>query len=185
MAGDAGPGDIFSFFWAPLCAIGAHDDRRANAQICVSVFGASIVPSQPRLLVGLSKTNYTHDLVERNGSLAITLLSAAQLHLLEPLGLVSGREGDKLAGLDTRWTAPGDPFFADGVAYFACEVLRALDLGDSTVFLVAVRSAERLSDRPPMTWADARDRVGAAFLERWREKSQREQQVAERLMAWR
>ena len=67
MAGDAGPGDLFSFFWAPLCAVGAHDGEQLNAQICVSVFGASIVPSQPRLLVGLSKTNYTHDLVERNG----------------------------------------------------------------------------------------------------------------------
>lgn len=184
MAGDAGPGDLFSFFWAPLCAVGAHDGEQLNAQICVSVFGASIVPAQPRLLVGLSKTNYTHDLVERNGTLAITLLSREQLHLLEPLGLVSGREGDKLAGLDARRTALGDPFFADGVAYFACEVLRALDLGDSTAFLVAVRTAERLSDLPPMTWADARGRVGAAFLERWLEKSQREQQLAQRRMVW-
>ena len=185
MAGAAGPGDVYSSFWAPLCAIGARDGQRANAQICVSVFGASIVPSQPRLLVGLSKTNYTHDLVERNGTLAITLLSREQIHLLEPLGLVSGRDRDKLADLDLRRTTDRDPFFPGGVAYFACEALRALDLGDSTVFLVAVRTAERLTDLPHMTWADARGRVGAAFLERWLEKSQQEQQIAERRMTWR
>ena len=185
MTSDAATRDIFSFFWAPLCAIGAHDGQRANAQICVSVFGASIVPAQPRLLVMLSKTNYTHDLVEQSGTLAITLLSTEQLHLLEPLGLVSGRDHDKLAGLAPRLSVSGDPFFVDGVAYFSGETLDAFDVGDSTAFLVAVRTSERLSEFPPMDWADARRRVGSEFMRRWAEKSQREQEIAQRLMVWR
>lgn len=56
--------DLLSEFWAPLCAVGSHDAAgRLNAQICVSVFGASIVPERPRLLVVLSRTTLTHDLV--------------------------------------------------------------------------------------------------------------------------
>ncbi len=185
MTSEAKSSNIFSSFWTPLCAIGAHDDQRANAQICVSVFGASIVPAQPRLLVVLTKTNYTHDLVKQSGTLAITLLSSEQLYLLEPLGLISGRDQDKLAGLERRLTASGDPYFLDGVAYFSGETLDAFDFGDSTAFLVAVRTSERLSELPPMDWADARRRVGSEFMQRWAEKSQREQNIAQRLMVWR
>jgi len=67
--------DPLSYLWAPLCAVGSHGER-PNAQICVAVFGASIVPDRPRVLVGLWKENHTHDLVARAGTLAVTLLSA-------------------------------------------------------------------------------------------------------------
>ena len=58
---------VLSHFWAPLCAIGGHGPGGPNAQICVSVFGASIVPERPRLLVVLSKTNHTTGLVAASG----------------------------------------------------------------------------------------------------------------------
>src|SRR4051812_35708634 len=117
--------DPLSYFWAPLCAVGSHDPTsgRPNAQICVSVFGASIVPDRPRLLVVLSKTNYPRGLVGARGSLAIPLLAGAQVALLEPLGLRSGRDGDKLEGLDCALTAEGDPYFRGGVAFVACRVI--------------------------------------------------------------
>ena len=37
------PVELLSHFWAPLCAIGSHGPQGPNAQVCVSVFGASIV----------------------------------------------------------------------------------------------------------------------------------------------
>ncbi len=178
------PPDVLSYFWAPLCAVGARAEARRNAQICVSVFGASIVPEQPRILVVLSKSNYTHDLVLARRTLAVTLLAHAQLDLLEPLGLVSGRDRDKLAGLDPQLTACGDPYFPGGVGYLACDVLDTFDFGDSTAFLSAVRARERFADTEPMSWADAGERIGADFLQRWAEKSQREQQIARGLMRW-
>ena len=183
-AGERSPPDVLSYFWAPLCAVGSYGERGPNAQICVSVFGASIVPEQPRVLVGLSKTNYTHELVEAAGALAVTVLSSEQLALLEPLGLRSGRDGDKLAGIEAALTAAGAPYFPGGTGYLACEVIEAYDLGDSTAFLCAVRERERLSDAEPMSWAAARERVGADFLRRWAEKSRREQEAARRLMRW-
>ena len=140
--------DLLSEFWAPLCAVESHDGSgRHNAQICVSVLGASIVPERPRLLVILSRTTFTHDLVSRSGTLAVTLLAEEQLDLLEPLGLRSGRDGEKLSGLPHAATADGDPLFTGGVGYLACEVLRSSDLGDSTAYLVAVRERERLAPR--------------------------------------
>ena len=116
-------GDVLSHFWAPLCAVGAEGPSGPNAQICVSVFGASIVPERPRLLVSLSKTNYTEGLVRESGRLSVTLLSDAQAGLLEPLGLRSGRNENKLAGLEVELTASGAPTFPGGVGALDCEVL--------------------------------------------------------------
>lgn len=178
------PPDILSHFWAPLCAVGATGPRGPNAQICVSVFGASIVPERPRVLVCLSKTNYTTGLVGRSGRMAITLLSSRQLHLLEPLGLHSGRDGDKLAGLDFACTPAGEPYFPGGTGYLACEVITTYDLGDMTGFLAAVRARETFGGEP-LPWHAARDVVGEDFLRRWQEKSLREQEAARRAMHWR
>lgn len=181
---EAASRDVLSYFWAPLCAVGSHEGRRLNAQICVSVFGASIVPERPRLLIVLSKTNYTHDLVFGSGTLAVTLLGEGQLGLLEPLGLRSGRDSPKLGGLDVATTALGDPHFPGGAGHAACEVIDAHDLGDSTSFLCAVRERHTDAEVAPMSWAWARTAVGETFLEAWAAKSAREQEAARQAMRW-
>jgi flavin reductase (DIM6/NTAB) family NADH-FMN oxidoreductase RutF len=177
--------DILSTFWSPLCAIGSHGPQGPNAQICVSVFGASIVPERPRLLVVLHKTNYTHGLVELAGTLAITALSRGSVGLLEPLGLRSGRAGMKLAGLAYECTARGDPYFSEGVAMLDCEVLASDDLGDATSFLVAVRERRDLAGGGALGWQDAKAIVGEEFLRRWAAKSSIERNAAMRTMVWR
>jgi flavin reductase (DIM6/NTAB) family NADH-FMN oxidoreductase RutF len=175
--------DVISNFWAPLCAVGSHGPHGPNAQICVSVFGASIVPDRPRVLVVLSKTNFTHDLVAETGTLAVTLLSAGQLSLLEPLGLRSGRDGAKLAGLRYTLTADGDPWFPGGAGWLRCRVIDAPDFGDSTGFLCAVVERDTF-EAGPMRWADARSVLDAAFLEAWAAKSAKEQAAARGAMHW-
>lgn len=178
--------DILSAFWAPLCAIGSHGVGGPNAQVAVSVFGASIVPERPRLLVVLHKTNLTHDLVAEAGTLAVTALSAESAALLEPLGMVSGRENrQKLDGLEYRVTDAGDPYFPAGVAMLTCEVLDSHDLGDATSFLVAVREVEGLAGGNPLSWQDAKAIVGDDFLAHWAEKSASERAAAFKAMTWR
>ncbi|MCY3601855.1 MAG: flavin reductase family protein, partial [Chloroflexi bacterium] len=177
-------GDVLSHFWAPLCAVGASGPAGPNAQICVSVFGASIVPERPRLLVSLSKTNYTEGLVRESGRLSVTLLSDSQADLLEPLGLRSGRDGNKLAGLEVELTGSGAPTFPGAVGALDCEVLEPLDLGDATAFLVAVRDRWGLGGEQPLPWAVAKTVVGEEFLMRWAEKSAREQEAARAVMSW-
>jgi flavin reductase (DIM6/NTAB) family NADH-FMN oxidoreductase RutF len=175
---------VLSHFWAPLCAIGSHGPQGPNAQICVSVFGASIVPERPRLLVVLSRTNFTTSLVTAAGSLTVSVLGTGQAGLLEPLGLRSGRDGQKLDGLHYRLTAAGDPVFEGGAGWLSGEVLQTHDLGDSVAFLVAVLERD---DGPesPLSWQTAKSIVGAEFLARWAAKSAIEQEAARRAMVWR
>ncbi len=174
---------VLSNFWSPLCAVGSHGANGPNAQICVSVFGASIVPERPRLLVVLSNTNYTTSLVKESGTLSVTVLSQVHLPLLSKLGLHSGRDSRKLDGLEYTPTAQRDPVFPGGAGWLAAEVLSATSFGDSTGFLAAVR--ER-SDGPaaPLSWQAARGVLSEDFLRAWAEKSAREQAAARETMLW-
>ena len=174
--------------WEPVCVVGSHDGEGLNAQICVSIFGASIVSDRPRLLVVLWKVNYTHDLVGRAGSLAISLLSTAQHALLEPLGLRSGREvdepGGKLGAVAVQRTSRGDPYIPGCVGYLDCTVMDAYDLGDCTCFVVAVVHEERLSQEEPMTWALAQELAGEDFVRAYERKLQADQNLARGTMRW-
>ena len=184
--------DVSSYFahpaWEAVCAVGGHDGDRVNAQIAVSIYGASIVPDRPRLLVLLWKHNLTHELVSASRTLAITLLSERQLDLLEPLGLRSGREAKsaegKLDGLRYERTPHGDPYFPDGVGYLDCEVLDTWDLGDCTTFLAAVRQEQRFSDEKPLTWARAQELADDNFLRPYKAKFEADADRAREVMRW-
>lgn len=177
---------MLSYFWAPLCAVGGHNAAGPNAQICVGVFGASIVPDRPRIAVLLSKTNHTTGLVRETGTLAVTLLAETQLDLLEPLGTKSGRDGDKLTGLNFELTSDGDPVFPGGVGTLACHVLRETDMGDAILFLCAIRSQQQNENAaPPMNWASARERLPGDVVQRYLERNARDQEIARERMIWR
>jgi len=184
--------DVSSYFahpaWEAVCAVGSHEGERVNAQIAVSIYGASIVPDRPRLLVLLWKHNLTHDLVNASKTLAITLLSEDQLDLLEPLGLRSGREATsgqgKLDGLRYERTSRGAPYFPDGVGYLDCDVLDTWDLGDCTTFLAAVRHEQRFRDEKPLTWARAQDLAGDDFLRPYEAKFEADAERARAIMRW-
>jgi len=176
--------DVLSSFWAPVCAVGSHGPAGPNAQISVSVFGASIVPEQPRLIAGLYKTNFTTGLVEAAGTLAISLLGERQAALLERLGIESGRDGDKMAGLDFRLTASGDPYFPDAAALIDCRVIDAMDAGDALFFLCAVTDRCWLTDQEPLDRFRAIALAGARFWERWPEKQATERAISRTVMRW-
>lgn len=176
---------MLSYFWAPLCAVGSHGPGGPNAQICISVFGASIVPDQPRVMVMLSKANYTCELVRECHTLTVTMLSEGQLGLFEPLGLKSGRDGNKLGGLDFELTANADPIFTGGVGWLECEVLEEQDLGDAITFLCAIRKQHQdPAAGVPMSWASARPGVPEELMQRYLEKNRHDQDVARGRMVW-
>jgi flavin reductase (DIM6/NTAB) family NADH-FMN oxidoreductase RutF len=177
--------EVLSQFWAPLCAVGSHGPHGPNAQICLSVLGASIVPEKPRLIVNLSKTNYTHDLVAETGQVSVTVLAVGQEQLLERLGLASGREAFKLDGLTYEVRPNECPVFPGGRGYVEGDVIDSHDFGDSTAFLVAVTGRETWDGAEGLRWHDARERIGEDFMRRWLEKSEREQAAARAVMRWR
>src|SRR5439155_20612757 len=96
------------------------------------------------------KANFTHDLVVAKQSFALSGLAAGQHELLHALGFRSGREHDKLSGLDFSLTTRGNPVFAGCLGWLECEVIDAFELGDATAFLGAVVDGERMAEGEPM-----------------------------------
>ena len=161
------PRDILSEFWGPVCAVGSHGADGPNAQICVSVLGASVVPDRPRLLVSLWRSNYTHELVAMTGTMSITVLAEGQASLVPVLGMRSGRDGDKLDGTGFELDSNGDPYFPGGAGAMACEVIDGLDMGDATAFLVAVRSRRRDGSVTALSRWRMNELLGTEFQQAW------------------
>ena len=84
---------------------------RANGCVALSPGSGSIVPEAPRVTVGLTTFNLTHDMVRESGVFAVHLLGAdddsidASLAIIQGLGGSSGRDGDKLGGFGNAWRA--------------------------------------------------------------------------------
>ncbi|MGH7573719.1 MAG: flavin reductase family protein [Longimicrobiales bacterium] len=125
----------------PVVAITTSAEGRRNAMIANSAQRASLVPAVPRISVYISKTNLTHDLVYGSGVLGIHLLRRDQWELIWRLGLYSGRDTDKLGGVDVRTGDTGCPMLVDVLAAFECRVVNAMDAGGSTFFLGDVVAA--------------------------------------------
>jgi flavin reductase len=119
----------------PVVAITTSAGGRRNGMIANSAQRASLVPTQPRISVYISKTNYSHDLAYASGVLTVHLLRRDQWDVIWRLGLHSGRDGDKLAGLPLATGQTGVPHLTDCLAAFECRVVNAMDAGASTFFL--------------------------------------------------
>jgi flavin reductase (DIM6/NTAB) family NADH-FMN oxidoreductase RutF len=176
--------DVLSLFWSPICAIGSHGPHGPNAQFCVSVFGAGIVPEQPRIMVILYNTNFTRDLILEQGTLAVTVLANDQAYLFEALGTRSGRSGMKLPEGEYACTNHGDAYFPAGYGLLECVVIEYFDLGDATAFLCAVSDRRRLSGEVPLARSVAMQVQSEAVLARWAEVQAAAQANSRRTQRW-
>ena len=154
---------------APLAAVSVRSGDTVNAQIAVAITSATIVLHRPRLIVQIYRTNYTHDLIARSGVLAVNFLNHDQLPLIWQLGMRSGRDGDKLAGIPYTTGATGSPLLEGSFGYLDCRVVNAMDGGDMTAFLVEALAA-RTHGGQRMTWREARPRLPQRWADAWERK---------------
>ncbi|MCI0455007.1 MAG: flavin reductase family protein [Candidatus Dadabacteria bacterium] len=144
---------VSGVFWSlsPVVAITSSWQGRVNAQIAVTVVTASIVHSIPRLLVGIWKGNYTHELIINSRALAVHLLRRDQLEVVKNFGFYTGRDREKLRSVSYDKGVTGSPILRDAHSYADCRVINAMDGGDMTAFLVTVLDGGILSGGEWMT----------------------------------
>ena len=164
--------------WSPICAVTSRWRENANAQIAVAIAAASIVPSMPRVLVQIYKTNYSHDLIHGSGAFALNFLRKDQLDLIKDFGLVSGRDKDKLSGVPFKIGASGSPVLNKCWGYLDCRVVNAMDGGDMTCFLADVLEGNTVAQSEPLWWRDARQEIPARWNQEWDQKIQKEIEIS-------
>ena len=135
----------------PVVAVTTAADGEHNGMIANSAQRASLVPALPRISLYVSKVNHSHDLAYRSGLLTVHLLRQDQWQLIWQLGLQSGRDGDKLKGLEVRTGETGCPYLADAIAAFEGRVINAMDAGAATFFLLDVVAVHGGTEGPVMT----------------------------------
>ena len=111
----------------------AHAERRGGL-VATWVSSASIDPARPVLLIGLAPNHFTAHLVQNSRAFAAHLLRSSQAQLAWNFARHSGRDGDKLAGLEYSPGVTGAPVLADCLASFECRVFARFDAGDRLFF---------------------------------------------------
>lgn len=156
--------------WSPIAAVTSRWENKVNAQIAVAIGAASIVPSMPRVIVQIYKSNYSHQMVYQSGAFGLNFLRKDQVQYIKDFGMVSGRDVDKLAGVPWETKASGSPVLQDCWGYLDCRVVNSMDGGDMTCFLGEVLDGNTFSDAEPLWWPYARTAIPAEWMEEWDRK---------------
>src|SRR5207248_2988717 len=147
---------------------------------------ASIVPEQPRMIVGLAQQHHTWELVEASGAFVLHLLGEDQVDWVWRFGLQSGRTLDKLDGLETRPGASGAPIVSGAPGWLDCRVEARLDTGDRTVYLAEVLVAQSPGARTLLTVSRLRPLIPEDRRSALEEQMARDIAIdAEAIAAWR
>jgi flavin reductase (DIM6/NTAB) family NADH-FMN oxidoreductase RutF len=178
---DTGVAWFLEQLWAPIVAVTAAHEGRGNGLISSTALTASLLPEAPRIAVHLSKASFTHELVLASGSFAVHLLPRDALDVVHALGMTSGRDGDKLAGLPTRPGVTGSPVLIDAVAYIEGRVAQSLDGGDVMIVLADVVAGARLRDEPLLTIELLQEGMPPEWQADWELRRENEMGEARRL----
>ncbi len=128
-------------------------DGRQNGLMSLSAGSAGIIREAPRVTIGLTKYNLTHDMVLDSGLFAMHLLCDDEdvmeesLRILMVLGGSSGRDGDKMGSFSTKPGLSGIPILTEALAYVEARVCGTLDNEENTIVVGDVIAGERLRPR--------------------------------------
>jgi flavin reductase (DIM6/NTAB) family NADH-FMN oxidoreductase RutF len=142
-----------------LWVLTACAGERRGGLIATFVSPASIVPEMPRMVVGVAHSHYTWGLIEASGAFALHLVGEDQMDWVWRFGLRSGRDGDKLDGLEVRPGVSGAPILSGAAGWLDCRVESRLDTGARTVYLAEVLEAQEPDARPILTLSRLRQLI--------------------------
>ena len=121
--------------------ITARVGERCSGLIATFVSSASLVPALPRVTVGLAKHHFTHELIQESKTFCMHLIDEQQIDWVWRFGNQSGRDVEKLSGMQISTSAGGSPIVAGAIAWLDCRVESQMDTGDRTVYLAEVLDA--------------------------------------------
>lgn len=173
--------ELLRHLTTPVVAVTVRAGDRRSGMIANSAIRASLVPECARVAFYCFKTNYSHELIAERRRFCLHLLHRDQLEVVRRLGLVSGRDRDKLTELDLETTPSGLPRLVDAYASFDCRLANAMDAGPSTFYLGEAESVVEHPRAEELTLLDAeyfRDHAPSAWMQRYRENKTRAQDWA-------
>lgn len=132
--------------------ISTRHEGRDNAMVATWIVSATLVNHKGRVLLALSPSSFTSELVQASRRFAVQLLSEGQHDLVARLGLSSGRDGEKLDGLELARTSRGLPLVYGTCGWADCDATIATENDERLVCLGRIVEEEVYPDRQPLTF---------------------------------
>lgn len=143
--------------------IGVAEGERRNAFTAAWVMQVSFEPLL--LALGINPEHASYPLLQAGGGFTVSVLRDSQLHLARRFGTSSGRDRDKLDGVEWRPGRRGAPILRDALAWFDCEAAGRMAAGDHELVLGRVVDGGQLPpDGRPLLYAATGDLDGSRAL---------------------
>ena len=136
-----------------LYVVGSTKGGKLNVQIANTVFQVCSEP--PVIAVAINRQNLTHEYITEGKVFTVSVLCQdAPLSFIGHFGFKSGREVDKLKGMNYRLGQTEAPIVLDhALAYLEAKVIDHMDVGTHSIFVGEVIAADELKEGEPMTYA--------------------------------
>jgi flavin reductase (DIM6/NTAB) family NADH-FMN oxidoreductase RutF len=126
-----------------------YDDQQYG--MTVNSF-ASISLEPPLMSVTLKRLTRTHDLVEKSGEFALTVLSSNQRELSDRFAGKLPDVHDRFEGVPTETLLIDAPLLKGGMAWFNCRVINSIPAGENTLFIAEVIAARGMGEGEPLVY---------------------------------
>jgi flavin reductase (DIM6/NTAB) family NADH-FMN oxidoreductase RutF/rubredoxin len=136
-----------------LYIVSSGDKTRGNGFISNTVFQVTAEP--PRFATCCSRDNYTAEFIRRSGAFAVSVLNKeTPTEIFSRFGYRSGRDSDKLEGMNLRYGETGVPIVMnDSIAILECRVVQTLDLDTHILFIGELVNSEVIDNlADPITY---------------------------------
>ena len=141
-----------------LYIIGSGDRKEGNAYISNTFFQVTADP--PQFATCCSKDNFTIEFIRKHNNFSVSVLHTdTSAEIFGRFGYRSGKDFDKLEGMDIRYGETGVPIILnEAIAILECKVNQSIDLGTHVLFIGDLVQSEVLDDaKTPITYLDYRN----------------------------
>ena len=135
-----------------LYIVSSKNGDKLNGQIANTVFQITSEPAT--LAVSINKKNLTWEYIKASKVFAVSVIDQdTPLPFIGKFGFKSGRDGDKLAGVNYKIGQTGAPLILDNTtSYLEAKVTGEMDVGTHTIFIGEIVDGDVLNDKPSMSY---------------------------------
>jgi flavin reductase (DIM6/NTAB) family NADH-FMN oxidoreductase RutF len=139
--------------WTTGIAIFTAQHEEQYHGMTVSSF-TSVSLEPPLVVASIQKDTRTHNLADRSGAFAITILSEDQVDISNHFAGRMGEEQDRFLGLEIETLLTGAPLITGGLAFFDCKIVDRVNLGSHTIFIGEVLATRDINKSKPLAYYD-------------------------------
>ena len=174
-----------------LYVVTSKKGDKLNGQIANTVF--QITSEPPTVAVSINKKNLTWEYIKETGVFAVSIICQdAPLSFIGNFGFKSGRDTDKLAGINYKSGQTGAPIVLDNTnSYLEARVTGNLDVGTHTIFVGEIIDGDVLNEKPGMTYAyyhqvkrGTTPKTAPSYVEEKKEEAQKMEKYKCKVCGW-